>query len=128
VAKLKERLSVSKRARQKFDLERFDLRKLDDVEVKEKYQVEISNRFVQNLDESLDINNAWEGIRENIKTSAKHKLGYHTLKFNKPWFDDECSKLIDQRKQAKLQWLQNPRQISGNNLQPVERLETERQN
>jgi hypothetical protein len=41
VAKLRERISVSKRARQKFDLERFDLKKLDDAEVKEKYQVEI---------------------------------------------------------------------------------------
>jgi hypothetical protein len=28
-----------------FDLEGFDLKKLDDIEVKEKYQVEISNRF-----------------------------------------------------------------------------------
>jgi hypothetical protein len=33
VAKLREKISVSKRARQKFDLERFDLKKLDDVEV-----------------------------------------------------------------------------------------------
>jgi hypothetical protein len=41
VAKLRKRISVSKRARQKFDLERFDPKKLDDVEVKEKYQVEI---------------------------------------------------------------------------------------
>jgi hypothetical protein len=31
-------------------------------------------------------------------------------------FDDECSKLIDQWKQAKLQWLQNPSQINGDNL------------
>jgi hypothetical protein len=45
VAKLRERMSVSERARQNSDLERFDLKKLDDVEVKEKYQVEISNRF-----------------------------------------------------------------------------------
>jgi hypothetical protein len=36
VAKLRERISVSKRAGQNFDSERFDLRKLDDVEVKEK--------------------------------------------------------------------------------------------
>jgi hypothetical protein len=48
----------------------------------------------------LDINSAWESIRENIKTSAKEKLGYHRLKFNKPWFDEECSKLTDQQKQA----------------------------
>jgi hypothetical protein len=45
VVKLRERISVSERARQKFNLERFDLKKLDDVEAKEKYQVDISNRF-----------------------------------------------------------------------------------
>jgi hypothetical protein len=107
MAELRERFSESKRARQKCDLERFDLRKLDDVEVTEEYQVEISNRFaaLEILDESFDINNACESIRENIKTSAKDNVGYHRLKHNKPWFDDECSKLIDQRKQAKLQWL-----------------------
>jgi hypothetical protein len=97
VAKLRERISVSNRARQNFDLERFDLKKLDDVEVKEKYQVEISSRFaaLERLDKSFDINNSWESIRENIKTSAKENLGYQKLKRNKPWFDDERSKLID---------------------------------
>jgi hypothetical protein len=69
VAKLWERISVSKRVRQNFDLERFDLKKLDDVEVKKKYQLEISKRFapLESLDESFDINNAWESIRENIR-------------------------------------------------------------
>jgi hypothetical protein len=68
VAQLRERISVSKQVRQNSELERFDLKKLDDVEVKEKYQVEISNRFaaLESLDESFDINNAWESIRENI--------------------------------------------------------------
>jgi hypothetical protein len=127
VAKLRERISVSKQARQKFDLENFDLKKLDDIEVKEKYQAEISNRFatLESLDESFDSNNAWESIKENIKISAKDNLGYHRLKHNKPWFDDECSKLIDQQKQAKLQWLQNPSQISGDNLKNL-RHETSR--
>jgi hypothetical protein len=53
----------------------------------------------------------WENIREHIKTSAKDNLEYQKLKHNKPWFD-ECSKLIDQWKHAKLQWLQNPSQIN----------------
>jgi hypothetical protein len=72
-AKLTERTSVSKRARQNSDIERFDLRKLGDLEIKEKYQVEISNRFsaLENLDESFDIKNAWESITESIKISAK---------------------------------------------------------
>jgi hypothetical protein len=70
---------------------------------------------------SFDINNAWESIRENIKTSAKDNLGYQKLKHNKPWFDDECSRLTDQRKQAKLQWLQNPNQISKDDQQNLRR-------
>jgi hypothetical protein len=96
VAKLRERISVSKRARQKLDLERLNLKQLDDVEVKEKCQVQISNRFAssESLDENFIINNAWESIRENIKTSAKDNLGYQKLK-HKPLFDDEGSKLID---------------------------------
>jgi hypothetical protein len=86
VAKLKEGISVSKQATQKSDLERFDLKKIDDAEVKKKYQVKISIRFaaLESLDESFDVNNSWESIRENIKTSAKDNLGYHRLKHNKP--------------------------------------------
>jgi hypothetical protein len=76
---------------------------------------------LESLDESFDINNSWESIRENIKTSAKDNLGYHRLKHNKLWFDNECSKLIDQWKQ----WLQNPSQISGDNLKNL-RCETSR--
>jgi hypothetical protein len=72
----------------------------------------VSKRFaaLESLDESFHINNAWESIRENIKNSAKDILEYQKLKHKKPWFDDECSKSIDQRKQAKSQWLQNPNQ------------------
>jgi hypothetical protein len=127
VAKLRERISVSKRAWRKFDVETFDLKKLDDVDVKEKCRVQILNRFaaLEILDDSFDINNAWESIRENIKTSAKDNLGYHRLKHDKPRFDDECSKLIDHWEQAKFQWLQNPSQINGDNFQNL-RFETSR--
>jgi hypothetical protein len=65
----------------------------------------------------MDINNAWESIRDKIKTSAKEYLGYHKLTHNKPWFEDECSKQIDKQKQGNLQWLQNASKISGGNLQ-----------
>jgi hypothetical protein len=75
--------------------------------------VGISNRFaaLENLDESLDINSAWDYIM----TTAKENV-YHRLEHKKPWFDDECSKLRDQWKQAKLQWLQNPSQINGDKM------------
>ena len=40
-----DRLSVSKRATQKFDMKRFYLKKLKEAEVREEYQLQISNRF-----------------------------------------------------------------------------------
>jgi hypothetical protein len=43
------------------------------------------------------------------------------LKKHKSWFDEGNSKLLDQKKQAKLQWLQVPRVINGDNLNNVRR-------
>jgi hypothetical protein len=45
VAKVRERLAVNKQILQRFHMERFNLKKLKDIESKEKYRVEDSNRF-----------------------------------------------------------------------------------
>jgi hypothetical protein len=74
---------------------------------------------LEDLDAEVEINSAWETIRENIKILAKESLGYFELKKYKPWFDKGCSKLLDQRKEAKLQWLQDPSEINGDNLNNV---------
>jgi hypothetical protein len=37
-------------------------------------------------------------------------------KQHKPWFDEECSQVLGQRKQAKMQWIQNPNQSNSDNL------------
>jgi hypothetical protein len=37
------------------------------------------------------------------------------------WFDEGCSELLDQRKQVKLQWSQDPSEIDGHNLNNVRR-------
>jgi hypothetical protein len=59
-------------------MQRFDLRKPNDAEVKEQYQVKITDRFaaLENFDDNVDTNRAWENIRENIKVSAKEILGH----------------------------------------------------
>jgi hypothetical protein len=67
----------------------------------------------------VEINSAWETNRENIKISAKESLGYFELEKHKSWFDEGYSKLLDRRKQAKLQWLQDPSEINGDNLNNV---------
>jgi hypothetical protein len=121
VAKVRERLVVSKLTTQTFDMEQFNLKKFNKIEDREQYLVEISNRFaaLENVNDDVDINRAWETIRENIKISAKASLGYYELKNHKPRFDEGCSKLLDQRKQAKLQWLQDPSEINGDNLNNI---------
>jgi hypothetical protein len=103
VAKLRERLAVSKQAAQKFDGVKYNLRELNEPEVKNKYHIEITNRCAapENLNTDEDVNRAWEIIKENIKASAKESIGLHELKQHKPWFDQECLGFLDQRKQAK---------------------------
>ena len=117
VAKVRERLSVSKQEAQKFEREIFDLRKPNKLEIRKQYQREISNTFaaLENLGDSEDINMAWRNIKENIKTSAKESLGLHKLKQHKPWFDEECLDFLDQRMQAKMYWVQDRSQNNIHN-------------
>jgi hypothetical protein len=120
VAEISECMAVSKQAIQTFDVEIFNLRKLNDLKVRKQYQIKISNRFaaLENLNDRENINRAWENMKENIKTSAKVTVGLYELKQHKPWFD-ECLLSLDQRKQDKMQWLQHPNQSSVGNLNNV---------
>ena len=108
-------------------MKRFNLRKLNELEVRKEYQSKISNSFaaLENLSDTQDINRAWENINENIKTSAKESLGLQELKQHKPWFDKECLGFLDQRKQAKMQWIQDPSRSNADNLNNVSREEAD---
>ena len=76
VAKLVETLSV---AVLKFDTERFDLKKIRNVGVKEECPVKFSTKLAafENLDFNGDINRICENIKENIKISDKDKAHYY---------------------------------------------------
>jgi len=99
IAKVRERLAVGKQATQRFDRQRFNLRKLNKPEVREQCQIEITNRFaaLENLNNDEDINRTWENIKENIQTSVKESLGLDEFKQIKPWFDEECLGFLDQK-------------------------------
>ena len=49
-------------------MERFNLRKLNELEVRKQYQIAITNRCaaLENLSDSEDINRALENIKENF--------------------------------------------------------------
>jgi hypothetical protein len=103
VAKVGERLAVRKQEAQKFDGVRFNLRKLNNLEVRKQYQIEITNSFaaLENVSEDEDINRAWESIKENIRTSATESLGVRERKQHKPWFDEECLVILDRGSRLK---------------------------
>jgi hypothetical protein len=65
VAKIRERRpAVNKQGSHKY-MERFNLKKLNEIEGNEKCHVEVSNRFatLEDLDAEVEINTIWETIR-----------------------------------------------------------------
>jgi hypothetical protein len=59
--------------------------------------------------------------REYQHVSLKRGLGHYKLKKYKQWFGWRCSELLYQRKNAKLQWLQDSIQVNGDNVSKVRR-------
>jgi hypothetical protein len=79
VAKIRESPRVNKQGLHKCHMEKFNLKKLNRVEGKEKYPAEVSNRFAafEDLDIEVYVNTIWETIRKNIKISVKESLVYY---------------------------------------------------
>ena len=104
IAKVRERLAVGKQAAQRFDRQRFNLRKLNEPEARAHYQIKITNKFaaLENKNDYEIVNRIWENIKENIQSSAEDSQVMHELKQNKPWLDEECLGFLDKRKRVKL--------------------------
>jgi signal transduction protein with GAF and PtsI domain len=104
-------------------MERFNLKKLKEADGKEQNRVEITSRFAafEKLDAGVHINRACETIRDNIKISAKKRLGYYELKKQTPWLHEWYSELLYRRKQKTLQWAQDPGKINEDNLNNIRR-------
>jgi len=62
-----------------------------------------------------------ENIKENIKISTKESVGLYELKQHEIRFEEKCLCFLDQRKQVKMQWLQDPNQSSVDYLNDVRR-------
>ena len=57
-------------------MEKFNLRKLSELEVRKQHHIKISNRFadLKNLSDSKDKNGGWKNIKEDTKISATESL------------------------------------------------------
>jgi hypothetical protein len=100
VAKIRKRLTVNIQGSHRFHMESFNLKKLNKAEGIKKYCVDVPTRVeaLKDLDAEVEINAIWETFRESMKLSGKEILGYYELKQHKTWFEEGCSRLLDQRK------------------------------
>jgi hypothetical protein len=66
VATFREKLTINKQAAQKYDVERLNIRKVTELEIRKLCHIKISNTFaaLEYLSDSKDIN---RDIKENIK-------------------------------------------------------------
>jgi hypothetical protein len=53
---------------------------------------------------------------DHSRTVIPQTIGLYGQKQHKPWFDEEYSQALGQRKHAKMQWLQDPNQSNLDNL------------
>ena len=78
-------MAENKQVAQKFDVGRFNRRKLNELEFRKQYQIEISksSAALDNLRDGVEINRFWRNLKENIKTSVKRSLGPYELNQHK---------------------------------------------
>ena len=65
------------------------------------------------------INRAQKNIKENIKVSAKESLVLYEFQLHEPRFEEECSRFLDQKKQAKMNWQQDPNHSNVDKLNDI---------
>ena len=93
-------------------LDNFEVLKLKDEDIKLQIRVQISNRLMY-WELVMRIQERY--IRYNIKVTAGESIDYCGEKKRKPWFDNNRSSIIERRKQAKLNFLQDPTQLNRDN-------------
>jgi hypothetical protein len=75
------------------------------------YLFTVGANFLENLKKCYDTHSL-----KRISKSQLQNLDLYELKQHKPWFDEECLHFLDQRKHAKIQWLQDTNQSNVDNL------------
>jgi hypothetical protein len=68
---------------------------------------------MKNLDNIEDINRVWKNIKEETIIPDQEILCQFKRKQHKTLFDEECLKFEDQRKQAELQSLHDPKRSTA---------------
>ncbi|XP_046688330.1 uncharacterized protein LOC124374077 [Homalodisca vitripennis] len=101
---LRHRIANTVKAR-KTRVEKWDVEKLADVNVRQQFQEELGDRLT-GLTTDLSIEEHWNYLREAMKGTAELVLGKRKFERNEDWFDEECRNALDTKNQARKKLLQ----------------------
>jgi len=111
ITKVREKLCIANRKSKGSKQLKFKIKRLNNPSIKLDYQLELSNRFEiladssnnnDDINNEIDVSKMWEAIRDTIKSALKEeRVGEKKQQKNKSWFDEECLKLYEERKQAR---------------------------
>ena len=94
-----------KTARRHGKIRRYDVEKLEDTEMKQRYKEELRRKWTKAKEEEEGAENSvegtWKEIREIYNETAKQVLGYRETRKKKPWITQEVLNLSDQRKELR---------------------------
>ena len=105
LANFKVRFNVQKRTHTK----KLDIEKLRIPEVKERYEIEIKNRFeaLSSMIEEASLDEALDIVNRTIRNTAEEVIGFKRYR-REPWISDEVLNLADQRRTIKAKMSINP--------------------
>ncbi|CAH2037391.1 unnamed protein product, partial [Iphiclides podalirius] len=78
-----------------------DLEKLKNKEVREKFQLDLRNRF-QHLEVQEDINDTWEDTKNTVLKSALTVIGKKKKRKKRRWWNEECEMAMEEKKKYKV--------------------------
>jgi hypothetical protein len=110
---LKGKLTTKKKGKAEATT-RYAVEKLEDMEVREAYAVEVANRFSvleptneDTADEEEDVDLNWERIKKAVQGAAEEALGKTRRRVKEYWFNEECSRAVQGRKAKREAWLRD---------------------
>lgn len=65
-------------------------------------------RYLLNNEQETDIDDLCGSIEKAVKGTAVEVLGYKRQKKRKPWFNDQCKKVTEERDKTRLKIIQYP--------------------
>ncbi|CAG4947208.1 unnamed protein product [Colias eurytheme] len=85
----------------RINTEIIDVDGLQDKLVREKFNIEINNKF-QNLTVDEDVDRAWDNIRNTVKEVARKILDRKKKRRKRKWWNNECDNIIEEKKKFKV--------------------------